>query len=106
MEISRSIFLSSRDNTRIAGEIRGDTGKIVDKLLTIYTARSRFDGRSKIIGKHGVTASFKERKIVEYVFVHMSSTSHCIRVPRGNITVVKRNFNLWWMKLRTIGMKL
>lgn len=53
MEISRSIFLSSRDNTRIAGEIRGDTGKIVDKLLTIYTARSRFDGRSKIIGKHG-----------------------------------------------------
>lgn len=105
MEISRSIFLSSRDNTRIAGEIRGDTGKIVDKLLTIYTARSRFDGRSKIIGKHGVTASFKERKIVEYVFVHISSStsSHCIRVPRGNITPVKRNFNLWWMKLRTIG---
>lgn len=93
----RALFFSRRDNTRIAGEIRGDTGKIVDKLLTIYTARSRFNGRSKIIGKHGVTASFKERKIVEYVFVHVSSSTsgHCIKVPRGNITPVKRNFSLW-----------
>ena len=51
VEISRSIFRG--DNTRIVGEIRGDTGKIVDKLLTRHTAaHSRFNGRSKIIGKH------------------------------------------------------
>ena len=53
----RALFFRG-DNTRIVGEIRGDTGKIVDKLLTRYTGEhSRFNGRSKIIGKHASTPS-------------------------------------------------
>lgn len=52
---------------RIASEIRGDTGKIVDKLLTRYRTRAGFDGRSKIIGKQA-RDRLSRGKIVENGF--------------------------------------
>lgn len=67
----RALFFR-RDNTRIVGEIRGDTGKIVDKLLTRYARHRRFDGRSRIIGKH--EAQRGEKSTDMYRVEHFAST--------------------------------
>lgn len=57
----RALYSFYLDNTRVVGEIRGDTRKIVDKLLTRYTVHGRSDGRSRIIGKHWSRARENEK---------------------------------------------